>query len=185
MTRTSCYRVTGDGDAYEETITCSINEAGLHELHSTVRPASLTVRLTERGFLAVDFRGDRNSILLLLYMGLGRMPFTNESGVFWSDEFDPNPLLNIWGRLWQDLVAPFVEMPTVHANSAITSEHNANGNAAAVARICTDLRPGVHGAVLQRTVPNRITIQLSRRYGIARIHSESRSGVVEAKIIHD
>jgi urea transporter len=179
VTRPPRFRVTADGNVYEETITSTINEAGLHELHSETRKARLTVRLTERGFFAADFRGDRESILLLLYLGLGRMPFTSEESVFWSDELDPHALLNPWGRLWQDLVGPFTGMPTIHAKATTVPGRNA------IVAVQTELTPAFHGAAPERAIPGRITIRLSKRYGIAQIRAENETGCIEAEIIHD
>ncbi len=173
------FRVTTEDATYEETISASISDAGLHELQTKTRKATLTARLTERGFFAVDFRGDRSSILLSLYLGLGRMPFTSEHGVFWSDELDPHALLNTWGRLWQDLLGPFAGMPTVHTRSKTAPASNA------IAQVETELTPAFHGAALRRTIPRRIVIHLSKRGGIALIRSESETGLAKAESIHD
>jgi urea transporter len=173
------FRVTTDGSSYEETITTTISDAGLHELHTESRKATLTVRLTERSFFAVGFRGDRKSILLLLYLGLGRMPFTSEHGVCWTDELDPHALLNPWGRLWQDLLGPFTGMPTLHTRSTTAPASDA------ITEVHTEVSPACHGAALQSSIPHRIVIHLSKRSGIARIHSESKSGAIQAEIVHD
>jgi hypothetical protein len=172
------FRVTTDGASYEETLTATINEAGQHELQTQARKATLTVRLTERSFFAIAFSGDRNSILSLLYLGLGRMPFSCEPGVFWSDELDPHALLNSWGGLWQDLVGPFVGMPTVHTRSTTSPVHGA------IAEVQTELSPVLHGAALQRIVAQRIIVQMSKRSGIASIRSESKTGSIQAESIH-
>lgn len=179
VTRPTRYRVREADVIYEETVTATINEAGLHELHTGCRKACLTVRLTERGFFAVGFRGARDSILLLLYLGLGRMPFTSEAHVSWSDELDPHALLNPLGRLWQDLAGPFIGMPVMHAETSTIT-----GDRAGV-EVRTELTSNIHGAAVQGSIPARITTYLSKRSGIARIRAETGTGCMEVEVIHD
>lgn len=175
------YRVVAENETYEETITATINEVGLHELQTESRKARLTVRLTERGFFAVDFRGDETSILLAVYLGLGRLPFTNEENVFWTDELDPHALLNPGGRLWQDLVGPFAGMPTIHA---ATSTIPASPSSSLIG-VHTELSPAAPAMALQRAIPERVTIQLSKRHGIARLQVEGRTETIEAEAIDE
>jgi len=179
VTRSTHYRVTEDGNTYDETISATINADGLHELQTETRKAALIVRLTERGFFAVDFRGDQTSILLPVYLGLGRLPFSTEENVFWTDELDPYSLLNPWGRLWQDLVGPFAGMPTLHAETS-TGPGCASH---AIAGIHTKLTPAVPGLTLQRSIPEQIDIQLSKRHGIAQIRVEGGGTIMKAEVI--
>jgi len=185
VTRPPRYQVTSGGDSYEEIISSSINSTGLQELHSEHYKASLTVRLTERGFFAVNFSGDRRSILLLLYLGLGRMPFTSESDVYWTDQMDPHALLNGWGGLWQDLVGPFAGMPAIYTQTKTVAVDASSENHPPAAEVQTTVNPALHNMALQQKIPQHITVQLSKRYGILRIISENSSGITKVEIIHD
>jgi len=72
-------------------------------------------------------------------------------------------------------------MPTIHA-AVSTVSANPPG---ALTGVCTKLTPGVPAMALQRSIPECVTVQLSKRHGIARVRVEGRTGTVEAEVIDE
>jgi hypothetical protein len=158
------YKISDGAKTREETIVCTTASNGDYFFQSLTLNASLTARVVDRVFCALDFRGDAHSILFIFGIGLSRVPFTGEQNVTWSDRLALRPLMQPVARALLDLTQPFFPYPLIALTGRIVGAKDFGGNHDTLC-IEADIAPNsIRVPVLY--CPERVELFLAKQNGI-------------------
>jgi urea transporter len=120
LDRQFVYDVEIDGQTSQETISVGLDVWGNFLFQSRETGVSITARIIDCVFTVLDVKGSKNSILLIAWPALQRIPLIRGSEVKWREKLDLSVLDSPWLRVWKDLYEPFVGVRFTEVQGALT-----------------------------------------------------------------
>lgn len=153
-------------DGNSETVNCRIDATGNHVFESDAG-ASLTARIIDDVFHCLEYEGPQDSVLALFRLGLGRVPFSSQENLEWSDQASVRPHLGAARKFGLELVAPFTGFASLRTRSRFESQSEA------------EIRIAIRLTEVRGVVPEEISLTLVPGRGVTGI----RAGDLHAKLL--